>query len=183
MVVESRATDVRVLDLLPAGLTFVSATPSQGIYSATAVVGPPAYAAGTWRVGTLNNGAVATLTINAGVTGTTPITNWAQVSYVDQFDPDSTPGSVVPPAVAQDDQASVTITPSPDLRVVKTATSSFAVGTNATYSITVNNTSPRSEQRLLRRLHDAYIYAGMDGGKGTATASLGDAGNPSDSRA
>ena len=136
----SRATDVRVLDLLPAGLTFVSATPSQGIYSATAVVGPPAYEAGTWRVGTLNNGAVATLTINADVTGTSPITNWAQVSYVDQFDPDSTPGSVVPPAVAQDDQASVTITPSPDLRVVKTATSSFAVGTNATYSITVNNT-------------------------------------------
>ena len=136
----SRATDVRVLDLLPAGLTFVSATPSQGIYSATAVVGPPAYEAGTWRVGTLNNGAVATLTINAGVTGATPITNWAQVSYVDQFDPDSTPGSVVPPAVAQDDQASVTITPSPDLRTVKTASSSFAVGTNATYSITVNNT-------------------------------------------
>ena len=135
-----RATDVRVLDLLPAGLTFVSATPSQGIYSATAVVGPPAYAAGTWRVGTLNNGAVATLTINADVTGTTPITNWAQVSYVDQFDPDSTPGSVVPPAVTQDDQASVIITPSPDLRTVKTAASSFAVGTPSTYSIAVDNT-------------------------------------------
>jgi uncharacterized repeat protein (TIGR01451 family) len=41
----NRATDVRVLDLLPAGLTFVSATASQGIYSATAVVGPPAYPA------------------------------------------------------------------------------------------------------------------------------------------
>ncbi len=135
-----RATDVRVLDLLPAGLTFVSAAPSQGIYSATAVVGPPAYPAGTWRVGTLNNGASATLTINANVTGTTPITNWAQVSYSDQFDPDSTPGSVVPPVVVEDDQASVTITPSPDLQVVKTATSSFAVGTNATYSLAVNNT-------------------------------------------
>ena len=136
----SRATDVRVLDLLPAGLSFVSATTSQGVYSAVAVVGPPAYPAGTWRVGTLNNGASATLTINANVTGTTPITNWAQVSNSDQFDPDSTPGSVVPPVVAEDDQASVTITPSPDLQVVKTTTSSFAVGTNATYSMTVNNT-------------------------------------------
>jgi uncharacterized repeat protein (TIGR01451 family) len=136
----SRATDVRVLDLLPAGLTFVSAVPSQGVYSAVAVVGPPAYPAGTWRVGTLNNGATATLTINASVTGTTPITNWAQVSYVDQFDPDSTPGSVVPPVGVEDDQASVTITPSPDIQMVKTATSSFAVGTNSTYSLAVNNT-------------------------------------------
>lgn len=133
----SRATDVRVLDLLQAGLTFVSATPSQGVYSAIAV---GSYPAGTWRVGTLNNGAAATLTINASVTGTTPIINYAQVSYSDQYDPDSTPGSTTPFGVAQDDQASVTITPSPDLRTVKTATSSFAVGTNATYSITVNNT-------------------------------------------
>lgn len=137
----SRATDVRLLDLLPVGLTFVSATPSQGTYSTTADAAQPlAYPAGTWRVGTLNNGATATLTINASVTGTTPITNWAQVSYADQYDPDSTPGSVVPPAVAQDDQASVTITPSPDLGAVKTAASSFAVGTPATYSIAVNNT-------------------------------------------
>jgi uncharacterized repeat protein (TIGR01451 family) len=135
-----RATDVRVLELLPAGLAFVSATTSQGVYSAAAVVGPPAFPAGTWRVGALNNSASATLTINASVTGITPITNWAQVSYSDQFDPDSTPGSTVPPVVTEDDQASVTITPSPDLRTDKTATSSFAVGTNATYSITVNNT-------------------------------------------
>jgi uncharacterized repeat protein (TIGR01451 family) len=130
-------TDVRVLDLLPAGLTFVSATPSQGSYSNVAV---GTYPAGTWRVGALGVGATATLTLNANVTGTTPITNWAQVSYADQPDPDSTPGSTVPPSPAQDDQASVTITPSPDIGVTKVASSSFAVGTNATYSITVNNT-------------------------------------------
>ena len=135
-----RATDIRVLDLLPAGLTFVSASASQGVYSAAAVVGPPAYPAGTWRVGTLNNGASAALTINAGVTVSTPITNYAQVSYSDQFDPDSTPGSTTPFGTVQDDQASVIITPSPDLRVIKAATSSFAVGTNGTYSLTVNNT-------------------------------------------
>jgi uncharacterized repeat protein (TIGR01451 family) len=73
------------------------------------------------------------------VTGSTPIINYAQVSNSDQYDPDSTPGSTTPFATVQDDQASVTITPSPDLRTVKTATSSFAVGTNATYSISVNN--------------------------------------------
>ena len=136
----SRATDVRVLDLLPAGLTLVSSSASQGSYSATAVVGPPAYPAGTWRVGTLNNGGVATLTINANVTGSTPIINYAQVSYSDQYDPNSTRGSTTPFAATENDQASVTITPSPDLRIVKTATSSFAIGTIATYSIAVNNT-------------------------------------------
>ncbi len=136
----SRATDVRVLDLLPAGLTLVSSSATQGSYSATAVVGPPAYPAGTWRVGTLTNGAVATLTINANVTGSTPIINYAQVSYADQYDPNSTRGSTTPFGATENDQASVTITPSPDLRTVKTATSSFAVGTSATYSITVNNT-------------------------------------------
>ncbi len=129
-----RATDVRVLDLLPVGLTFVSATASQGSYSTAAVGVIPA---GTWRVGALNNGATATLTLNVNVTGATPIINTAQVSSADQFDPDSTPNNSIG---TEDDQASVTITPSPDLGTVKTATSSFAVGTNATYAITVNNT-------------------------------------------
>ena len=128
-----RATDVRVLDVLPAGLTFVSAAASQGTYSTAAVGVIPA---GTWRAGTLNNGANATLTINATVTGSTPITNIAQVSHADQFDPDSMPGNSV---AVEDDQASVTITPSPDLQIVKAATSSFVVGVNGTYSLTVNN--------------------------------------------
>ena len=135
------ATDVRILDALPTGTTFVSFTSSQGAYtSAGAGAAPACTATGMWCVGTLNNGASATLTIKATVTGTTPITNWAQVAYVDQTDPNSTPGTAVPPTPAgQDDQASATITPSPDLQVVKTATSSFAVGTNATYTISVNN--------------------------------------------
>ncbi len=128
-----RATDVRVLDVLPAGLTFVSATASQGTYSTAAVGVIPA---GTWRVNTLNNGASATLTINATVTGSTSIVNTAQISHSDQFDPDSTPNNSV---AGEDDQASVTITPSPDLRIVKTATSSFVVGVNGTYSLAVDN--------------------------------------------
>jgi len=123
-----RASDVRVLDLLPAGLTFVSATPSKGAYTS---------GSGIWTIGAMNNGSTATLTINAGVTAATPITNTAQVSYSDLADPDSTPNNSV---AGEDDQASVTITPSPDLQIVKTATSSFAVGTNASYSIAVNNT-------------------------------------------
>ena len=122
-----RATDVRVLDQLPAGLTFISATPSQGSY----IPGT-----GIWNIGAMNSGGSATLTINASVTTAGAKTNIAQVSYSDLVDPDSTPNNSV---AGEDDQASVTITPSPDLQVVKAATSSFAVGTNATYSLTVNN--------------------------------------------
>src|SRR5262249_10754501 len=44
------ATGVAVTDLLPGGLTFVSATPGQGVYSGST---------GLWTVGTLANGAQA----------------------------------------------------------------------------------------------------------------------------
>jgi uncharacterized repeat protein (TIGR01451 family) len=129
-----RATDVRVLDALPAGLTFVSATASQGTYSAVAVTPNPA---GTWQVGALNNGASATLTINATVAGATSTAiNTAQVYYADQRDPDSTPNNN---NAAEDDQGSVTINRSADLQVVKSTATSFAVGLNGVYTLTVNN--------------------------------------------
>ena len=56
----TEATGVTVNDLLPAGLTFVSSTPSQGTYNANT---------GVWNVGTVNSGANATLMITATVTG------------------------------------------------------------------------------------------------------------------
>ncbi len=122
------ATGVHVTDLLPAGLTFVSSTVSHGTYTS---------ATGLWNINALANGATATLTINANVTTVGAKTNTAQVTFADQFDPDSTPNNN---SVTEDDQASVTITPSPDLRLVKTATTGFAVGSIGTYSISVNNT-------------------------------------------
>jgi uncharacterized repeat protein (TIGR01451 family) len=62
------ATGVQVGDPLPAGLTFVSATPSQGSYSP---------ASGLWTVNNLANSVTATLLIVATVTVTTPVTNTA----------------------------------------------------------------------------------------------------------
>lgn len=134
----ARATDVRVLDQLPAGLTFTSYTASQGTYSTAAAGSIPAH---TWRAGALAAGASATLVINATVTGTTAITNTAQVSYSDPYDPDSTPNNGV---AAEDDQASAAITPSPDLQVTKVAVGSFAVGANAQYTLRVNNAGSRA---------------------------------------
>ena len=54
----STATSVTVKDVLPAGLTYVSSTASQGSYSS---------GTGIWTVGTLASGGAATLTITATV--------------------------------------------------------------------------------------------------------------------
>ena len=62
------ATGVQVTDKLPAGLTLVSATPSQGAYTAPS---------GLWDIGALTNGASATLKLVATVTGTATVTNTA----------------------------------------------------------------------------------------------------------
>ncbi len=72
------ATNARVTDLLPAGLTFVSDTPSQGTYDPST---------GLWTVGTVAVGSPQTLLILAKVVGPSPQTNWATISHSDQFDP------------------------------------------------------------------------------------------------
>src|SRR5262249_31832634 len=74
------ATNVTVQALLPAGLTFVSATPSQGNYSNTS---------GVWTVGTVTTTTAQTLTIQATVTSPAAQTNTASISHSDQFDPDT----------------------------------------------------------------------------------------------
>lgn len=78
------ATNVEVTDLLPAGLNFVSATPSQGSYNA---------GTGVWDVGTLGMFDVATLEIVANVTTEGVFENVAEVTASDQADPDSVPGN------------------------------------------------------------------------------------------
>jgi len=69
----SPATNVVVTDVLPAGLQFVSATPSQGSCTGTTNV--------TCNLGTLANGASATVALSAMVTATSgTIANTASVS-------------------------------------------------------------------------------------------------------
>ncbi|TMB97589.1 MAG: DUF11 domain-containing protein [Chloroflexi bacterium] len=62
------ATGVQVTDSVPAGLTLVSAIPSQGTYTP---------GTGLWDIGALTNGASATLQLTVTVNGTTPVTNTA----------------------------------------------------------------------------------------------------------
>ena len=93
--------DVFVTDLLPPGLTFVSADPSKGTYDAES---------GVWDLGKLNKNRSQTLTLVARVHTTATVTNTAEITNAKEDDPDSTPGNGDP---AEDDQASVTLTPIP----------------------------------------------------------------------
>jgi len=74
------ASGVIVTDLLPAGLTFVSATLSQGVY---------APGTGLWTVGTVVSGTPQTLTLQAQVVSPGNKTNTAAISHSDQFDPNT----------------------------------------------------------------------------------------------
>src|SRR5262249_58393320 len=66
------ATNVTVQDLLPAGLTFVNATPSQGTYVA---------ATGVWTVGTVTTTTPQTLQIQARAVSPAAQTNTAAISH------------------------------------------------------------------------------------------------------
>ena len=128
----SNATNVAVTDLLPAGLTFVSATPSTGTYTS---------GTGVWSVASLASGANATLQIVATVTNSGTITNTAEVTASDQPDPDSTPNNNNP---AEDDRASAAVGAAapPSVGLVKSVTPSGTQvpGTDLTYTIAFSNT-------------------------------------------
>ena len=122
----SDATSVRVTDVLPSGLTFVSASPSQGSYDS---------ATGAWTVGSVVLNAAATLSIVATVTQPGTIVNTATVTGSNEIDPNpsNNSGTAVvngPPAVA-------------DVEVSKTVdVATPAVGANVTFTVTATNAGP-----------------------------------------
>jgi large repetitive protein len=120
------ATGVALSDLLPAGLTYVSHTASQGIYTP---------GTGDWSTLSLANGGTATLTITATVTAAAipSVVNTAAITAADQFDP--FPG---------DNSSSVTVTPQQaDLEVFKSVNNATPiVGQNVVFNITVVNNGP-----------------------------------------
>ena len=121
----ARVTGLVVKDLLPAGLAFESAVPSQGSY---------ADATGAWTVGTLLDAQSATLTLVATVTVADAVTNSALVIAQDQPDP-----------VARNNSAAAIVNGTANADVgVSTAvdTSAPSVGDTVTFTVTVVNTGP-----------------------------------------
>jgi uncharacterized repeat protein (TIGR01451 family) len=126
------ATGVQVLDLLPAGLSFVSAQATQGSYVA---------GSGVWQVGTVAAAASHSLSIVATVTTPGTKTNTAEVSSANEPDIDSTPGNGNP---AEDDLARVSLTPVViDLSITKAVDDTTPdVGQDVTFAIVVRNDGP-----------------------------------------
>ena len=129
----SDAHDVTVTDDLPAGLTYVDASPSQG--------SPCTEASGTvtCALGTLPDGAEATVTINvtvdASTTGT--VTNTGDVSWTTT---DQVPGN---------NSATIhtPVAPSADVAIVKTgAPNPVTAGNTLTYTLEVVNHGPSDAQ-------------------------------------
>jgi uncharacterized repeat protein (TIGR01451 family) len=138
------ATNVQVTDLLPAGLTFVSATPSQGTYSS---------GSGVWTVGTVSTSGPQTLILTATVVSPDALTNTGTISFADQVDPNTANNS-----------ASATETPQQaDLFVSKTVSDATPiVGEGIAFTVTLSDQGPDNATngdrpaagRAHRRQHD-----------------------------
>ena len=153
------ATGVTIIDQLPAGLTFVSASPSAGTNYQPAT--------GIWQVGTLPAGGTETLTIVAAVPGPGSFTNVAAVNSSDQFDPDPD----------NDTDRSTITTREADLAVAKTVSNPTPnVGDTITFTVTVSNLGPDSAHNV--EITDSFPTAGLQllsavPSQGTFTAGTG----------
>ena len=121
----SAATSVAISDVLPASVTFVSATASQGTYDS---------ASGLWTVGAMPATATQTLSITVRVTALGAVTNTATRQASAPVDPN-----------ALNDSASATATPQlvADLAITKTPSApTVAAGAPLTWTLVVTNTGP-----------------------------------------
>lgn len=133
------ATNVQVIDQLPSGFTYVS-DDAGGAYNNTT---------GNWNIGTLANGASASLNIVATVNTSGIYTNSAQISGHDQLDIDSTPNNNI---TTEDDQDEVVVTPRQvvDISVTKIAdTMTPNIGGQIEFTVSVHNDGPSDATNIV----------------------------------
>jgi uncharacterized repeat protein (TIGR01451 family) len=124
---------------LPAGVTFVSATPSVGTFVATTAPD------GTWTVGDLAAGASATLTVTltagpSAAAGTDTISDTATVTAVAETQTSTTNDSVT---------VSTSVVRQADLAVTKSGPPSVAVKGTISYTVTITNLGPSAAQNVV----------------------------------
>ena len=158
------ATGVTLTDVLPAGLTFVSATPSQGSCSGTTTV--------SCNLGGLASGASATITIVVQPDNAGTLTNTASVA-ADQPDPAPADNSATADTTVEAPaDLSLTISDSPD---------PVTLGGDLTYTLTATNNGPNAATGVtVTDLLPAGLSAisvtpsqGTCSGLSTATCNLG----------
>jgi uncharacterized repeat protein (TIGR01451 family) len=135
----SQATNVRLTDVLPAGVTFVSGSSSVGTASVTAETLTSGVV-----LGTMNPGASETVTVVVSVTGATrgSFTNTATVTATEPeptTDPNPNTASAVTSATGS---AVLEVTQTDNVTVV-------AAGGTLTYVITIRNTGPSTATNIV----------------------------------
>ncbi|MGP1384142.1 MAG: DUF6923 family protein [Thainema sp.] len=103
------ATNIQIADDFPDGFEFVEARPATGTYDETTNI---------WSIASLASGESTSLLLTGRLTADS-VTNVAEVSSVDQTDPDSTPNNRDP---NEDDYGTITVSISPDLILQKRIT-------------------------------------------------------------
>jgi uncharacterized repeat protein (TIGR01451 family) len=166
----STATGVNVSDTLPAGETFVSATPSQGSCTGTSTI--------SCAVGSIANGGSATVTLVVTPTQTGGISNTASVAG-NEFDPNLNNNSAT-------QVTTVNAAPSADLSITKSdSPDPVNVGSSLTYTITVKNNGPSGATgvKMTDSLPETVTFVsatpsqGSCNGTTTVTCSLGSLSN------
>ena len=159
----AQATGISLTDQLPAGITFSGSSVSQGTYNAST---------GLWTVGTLNDGAIAIITLTGTVDvgeGGNTITNVTTAATGDQIDP-STVGDDLEEAVVVENLA--------DLVTEKTLLSGDATpaeGDSVTFQISVTNNGAAQATgiSLIDQLPAGITFTGSALTQGTYDAATG----------
>lgn len=131
----ANASGVMVKDLLPSGFTYLTSSPTSGLYN---------YITGVWNVGNIANGTDQSLDIYTRVnppSGANDYTNTTEIIASNLPDPDSTPNNGV---TTEDDYDSLTINVAvADLSLEKTVSNKNAnVNEVVTFTLQLNNDGP-----------------------------------------
>ena len=154
------AQDIRITDLLPAGLVLTNVQPSQGVYT---------NATGAWALGGLTHGASASLVIDAVASvgsGGLILTNTASVAASSHEDPNA----------ANNSAAAVVIIYGADLALGKQVAPPAAVeGQTVTYTLTVHNPGPSEATgiQVSEPLTNGLVYAGYEASQGSYSSGTG----------
>ncbi len=135
----SDATGAMVTDLLPDGYTYIS-------HSGGASYDP---STGIWNIGTIPNTMTATLDVTASIDAKGSYLNVAELTAMNESDPDSFPGNG---NVTEDDHAEQATTPRiiTDISVTQTVDNSNpSIGNQITFTIVIANNGPSDATALV----------------------------------